>query len=224
MTDPSDPTAPPPDEPEEDGLSLHKKPPPDGEPTGGEPPRSYGAPPSQHYGGPPPQYAPPPGQQWGPPPQPPGPQPGFPAVPPPSGGGPAGGYYHDNASGLYLPAGVELASVGRRIGAYFLAIPLAIVTLGIGYVIWGLVLWPRGTTPALKVLGMKVYRIDNGTVPGFWRMALREIIGRFCDGVLSVITLLISLILFASGAKRQSLHDLVASTTVLYDPNKVLGG
>jgi hypothetical protein len=47
------------------------------------------------------------------------------------------GMYLDQASGLALPEGVQLASVGRRIGAYFLAIPLAIVTLGIGYVIWG---------------------------------------------------------------------------------------
>ena len=29
------------------------------------------------------------------------------------------------------------------------AIPLAIVTLGIGYVIWGLIVWGNGQTPAL---------------------------------------------------------------------------
>ena len=45
------------------------------------------------------------------------------------------GMYFDQASGLNLPMGVELASIGRRIGAYFLSIPLAIVTLGIGYAI-----------------------------------------------------------------------------------------
>ena len=81
-------------------------------------------------------------------------------------------------NGLYIPPGTELASHGRRIGAWFLAIPLFIVTLGIGYIVWGLILWTEGTSPALKVLGMRV-----------WRVAL---------------------------------HDMIASTTVLYDPNKLL--
>src|SRR5487761_1561876 len=60
-------------------------------------------------------------------------------MPPPSGyeyeqqgaGLAPAGTYIDPVNGLILPQGVELASVGRRIGAYFLAIPLAIVTLGI---------------------------------------------------------------------------------------------
>lgn len=66
------------------------------------------------------QGHPPPGQQ--------GPPPSYPSASPPG----YGGY---GAPGLQLPPGVELASVGRRIGAYFLAIPLAIVTLVIGYII-----------------------------------------------------------------------------------------
>jgi hypothetical protein len=43
--------------------------------------------------------------------------------------------YVDQVSGLLLPNGTELASVGRRIGAWFLTIPLVIATLGIGYII-----------------------------------------------------------------------------------------
>src|SRR5580700_8511868 len=107
----------------------------------------------------------------------------------------ATGLYFDQASGLILPQGVELASVGRRIGAYFLAIPLAIVTLGIGYIIWGLIVWGKGQTPALQVLGMRCWRPETGRVAGFWWMALREIIGRLAEGILSVITLLTSFIL-----------------------------
>jgi hypothetical protein len=110
--------------------------------------------------GPPPGYAPPPGAA-----QPAYPAPGgYPSAPPP----PVGNY---DPSGLGLPQGVEMASRGRRVGAAFLAIPLVIVTLGIGYIIWGLILWGRGTSPALKVLGMKVYHIDQRQVPGFGRMA-----------------------------------------------------
>lgn len=160
-----------------------------------------------------------------PPPTASGPYGGYPPAPPPMTApqvGP-GGLVLDQASGLYLPPGTQLASVGRRIGAYFLAIPLAIVTLGIGYVVWGLIVWGRGTTPALQVLGMRCYQPDTHTVPGFWRMALREVVGRIVDGILSLITEITSFVLFCTSAKRQSLHDLVGGTVVLHDPGKVLG-
>jgi uncharacterized RDD family membrane protein YckC len=128
----------------------------------------------------------------------------------------------DPVSGLNLPQGVQLATVGRRIGAFFLAIPLSIVTLGIGYVIWGIVLWGRGQTPALQVLGMRCWRPETGRIAGWWWMAFREIIGRIAEGILSIITLLISFILMMSGKERKCLHDLIAGTVVLYDPSKVL--
>jgi uncharacterized RDD family membrane protein YckC len=169
-----------------------------------------------------------------PPPVGPPPQPGYlpPAPPVPAGygyGQPGGmvappGMYFDQTSGLMLPQGVELASSGRRIGAWFLAIPLAIVTLGIGYAIWGLIVWADGQTPALQVLGMRCWRPEDGRVPGFWWMALREVVGRIAEGILSFITLLISLILMLTRPDRRSLHDLIAGTVVLYDPNKVLAG
>ena len=47
------------------------------------------------------------------------------------------GMYFDPASGLTLSNGTELATHGRRTGAYFLAGLLCIVTLVIGYAIWG---------------------------------------------------------------------------------------
>ena len=131
--------------------------------------------------------------------------------------------YMDQLSGLVLPNGVQLASVGRRIGAYFLAIPLAIVTLGIGYVIWGLVVWGRGQTPAQQVLGMRCWKTDTGRVATWGTMALREIVGSIAEGILSIISQLVSFILMLTRNDRQCIHDLVASTVVLHDPNKVLG-
>jgi uncharacterized RDD family membrane protein YckC len=137
-------------------------------------------------------------------------------------GASAPGTYLDARSGLVLPEGVQLATAGRRIGAFFLAIPLSIVTLGIGYVIWGLVIWGRGQTPALQVLGMRCWRPETGRVASWGWMALREIIGRIAEGILSIITLLISFILMMSGKERKSLHDHIAGTVVLYDPDKRL--
>jgi uncharacterized RDD family membrane protein YckC len=121
-----------------------------------------------------------------------------------------------------LPQGIQLAPVGRRIGAYFLAIPLAIVTLGIGYVVWGLIVWGRGQTPALPVLGMRCWRPETGSVAGWWWMALREIVGRIADGILSVITGILSFVLMVTGKERKTLHDYIAGTVVVHDPNKVL--
>lgn len=170
----------------------------------------------------PPFSDPPP--SWGPPPgaPPPPPPPGWSAGPVPAAAG-AGNLYQDPASGLMLPQGTELAGIGRRIGAFFLAIPLAIVTLVIGYAIWGLIVWGRGQTPALQVLGMRCYRPQTGRVANWGWMALREVIGRLVEGILSLITQLVSFVLFAARSDHRSLHDLIAGTVVLHDPNKVLG-
>lgn len=132
------------------------------------------------------------------------------------------GMYLDQESGLALPNGTALASSGRRIGAFFLAIPLSIITLGIGYLIWGLIVWGNGQTPALQVLGMRCWRPEDGRVAGFWWMALREIVGRIVDGILWVITELVSFIFMLSRPDRRTLHDLIAGTVVLHDPDNVL--
>ena len=195
------------------------------------PGQAHQPPPNQGYGQPPPNqgYDPPPpaGQGYNEAP----PNPGFtPAPPVPAGYGygqyPANavpqGMYVDQESGLLLPDGTQLASVGRRIGAYFLAIPLAIVTLGIGYIIWGLIVWGNGQTPALQVLGMRCWRPETNRVAGFWYMALREIVGGLVEGILGFITEITSFVLMVAGRERKAIHDYIAGTVVLHDPNKVL--
>jgi uncharacterized RDD family membrane protein YckC len=195
-----------------------------------------------------PQFNPPPWQGQQNPQPPPGfpqPPPGFPQAPPAFAQAPAGfpqappvpagygygqpggqpvpaGLYFDQQSGLMLPQGTVLASSGRRIGAFFLAIPLAIVTLGIGYVIWGLIAWGNGQTPTQQVLGMRCYRPETNRIAGFWWMALREVVGGIADSILYIITELISFIFMLTRPDRRALHDLVAGTVVLHDPNKVL--
>ena len=153
------------------------------------------------------------------------------------GGQPApAGMYLDQQSGLMLPQGTQLATPGRRIGAFFLAIPLVIITLGIGYLIWGLIVWPNGQTPALQVLGMRCFRPEDNRVAGFWWMALGEIVAGFCEGtpaggagtpaggaaILGSIIGLISFILMLTRPDRKTIHDLVVGTVVLYDPGNVL--
>jgi uncharacterized RDD family membrane protein YckC len=53
-------------------------------------------------------------------------------------------------------------------------------------------------------------------------MALREIVGRIADSILSVITLLTSFILMCAGKERKTLHDHIAGTVVLHDPRGIL--
>jgi uncharacterized RDD family membrane protein YckC len=132
------------------------------------------------------------------------------------------GMYLDQQSGLMLPEGTQLANPGRRIGAFFLAIPLIIVTLVIGYVIWGLIAWSNGQTPTLQVLGMRCFRPETNRVAGFWWMALRETIGRIADSILGIFTEATSFIFMLTRHDRKTIHDLVAGTVVLRDPNKVL--
>ena len=214
-------------------------------PQYGQQPPQYGQQPPQ-YGQQPPQYGQQPPQYGQEPPtyqqpqygqQPYGQQPygqdqqGLPQAPPvPTGYGYGQyggevvpqGLYRDERSGLLLPQGTQLANPGRRIGAFFLAIPLAIITLGIGYLIWGVIVWAKGTTPALQVLGMRCWRPEDNQIATFWWMALRAVVGRILEGLLSIITLLTSFILMLAREDRKTLHDLIAGTVVLYDPNKVL--
>ncbi|MGI8680359.1 MAG: RDD family protein [Jatrophihabitans sp.] len=156
-------------------------------------------------------------------------QPGYggfaPAPPPPAvtrGAPGPNGTVFDDAAGIYLPPGVELANRGRRIGAYFLAIPLIIVTLVIGYLVWGLTLWSKGTSPALKVLKMKCYKPGTGEVATFGTMALRDIVGSAIVESIFILPL-VSFIMFLATGKKQALHDVIGGTVVLYDPNNVLG-
>jgi hypothetical protein len=135
---------------------------------------AYGPPPGQPYGQPGQQPYTQPGDAYGQPTQAYG-QPGAaygqqtqgltpaPAIPANYAGGPyqgavPAGMYVDQASGLLLPDGTQLASPGRRIGAWFL----------------------------------------------------------------SLITEITSFVMFVASMDHKSLHDQIAGTVVLYDPNKVL--
>ena len=112
-----------------------------------------------------------------------------------------------------------LASAGARLGAHLMEGLLALVTLGIGWLIWSFVEWGKGTTPGHKVL--KQYIVDEKTGKTFsWgRMALREIVikGILC-GVLYVVTF--SIFYFVDSLMvvrddRRSIHDRISGSLVV---------
>ncbi len=132
------------------------------------------------------------------------------------------GMYFDQLSGLILPQGTQLASVGRRIGSYFLSGLLVFVTLGIGYLVWGAIAWTKGQTPTQQVLGMRTWKPQTRTNATWGTMFLRDVIGLIVTCIIPPFTEIVSFFLFVTGKERKALHDHIAGTIVLHDPNKVL--
>lgn len=68
------------------------------------------------------------------------------------------------------------ASIQHRLGGYFLDLALAIITLGIGWVIWSLVVWRNGLTPAKQLLKMRVVAEESRTNATWGHMAIRQLL------------------------------------------------
>ncbi|GAB3490769.1 RDD family protein [Flexivirga lutea] len=132
-----------------------------------------------------------------------------------------GGTHLDPSTGLVIPDGTQVASVGRRIGAFFLGFLLTIVTLGIGYVIWGLIEWGNGRTPVQRVLGMRCYKNNEFRTFGWGDMFLREFVYWAC-GIVFLVQIA-NFIVFVANGKRQALHDMASNCIVVHDPDRVLG-
>jgi uncharacterized RDD family membrane protein YckC len=98
--------------------------------------------------------------------------------------------------------------------SFFLAVGLFIATLGLGYLIWQVVAWDQGQTPAQRLLGLRCWRRDTREVAGRKHMALRQVTGLFLNG-----ELLIGPLLWLNSRELNSVGDVFAGTVVLYDPN-----
>jgi len=127
------------------------------------------------------------------------------------------GMYLDPDSGVVLPEGVRLASVGRLIAAFCLAVALFAVTLGVGYVIWGIAVWGQGQTPAQRLLRMRCWLPEAGRVAGREDMAVRQVLGLAFAG-----QLLIGVWLMLFSRAHKSLGDYLAGTVVVHDQDRSL--
>lgn len=125
--------------------------------------------------------------------------------------------------GREVPGSPIVCSAGRRLGGHLLDILLAIVTLGVGWLVWSLLAWRRGQSPAKQLLGM--YVVHDGRPASWKRMAAREIL---CKGVAGVIcgllarpTFGISLLPYyfwlCFNVDREALWDRPAGTHVVED-------
>jgi uncharacterized RDD family membrane protein YckC len=127
------------------------------------------------------------------------------------------GMYFDHHSGLVLPQGVQPRGVRRMVATYSVAVLLFIVTLGIGYIIWSLMTWGDGQTPAQRLFGLRCWRPENSRAAGRVQMALRQAAGLLLNGelLLGVFILLIE-------PARTSVGDYFIGTVVLHDPHDAL--
>jgi uncharacterized RDD family membrane protein YckC len=89
-----------------------------------------------------------------------------------------------NASELNL----RYASFQHRLGAIVLDATLMIVTLGIGWLIWSLIVWSEGQTPAKKILKLRTINFTNGAPATWGHMGIREGLIPITVSVASTIT------------------------------------
>jgi uncharacterized RDD family membrane protein YckC len=127
------------------------------------------------------------------------------------------GMWFDRDTWLILPQGVRTAGKGRVAASFFLAIGLFIATLGLGYLIWQVVVWDQGQTPAQRLLGLRCWRRDTREVAGRKYMALRQGTGLLLNG-----ELLMGPLIWLGSKELNSVGDVFAGTVVLYDPNRLL--
>jgi uncharacterized RDD family membrane protein YckC len=92
------------------------------------------------------------------------------------------------------------------------AVVLALTILGYNcYSALVMAMWAYGLTPGKWIVGLQVVRMDSGRPVGFWRMFLREYIGRFVASLLCAIGYIWALF----DANKQGWHDKIAKTLVV---------
>lgn len=132
--------------------------------------------------------------------------------PPPPGGG--GGFSP-------APGGASFGAVtpcenGVRLGALLLDSLLFLVTCGIGWLVWSIVLWGKSTSPAKKMLGLQIVDIKTGAPATMQQMLMRELLGKIVlQSVTSGVLSIISGVLILVQPSRQGVWDYVAGTTVV---------
>ena len=121
--------------------------------------------------------------------------------------------------------GLPFATPLNRFGAAVLESVLAIITLGIGWFIWWLILLGRGLTPARQILGLRIVDAKTMQPVSNGQVFLRGFVVYFL--AFSALASALSLVLFGAGwlftlvsallvfrSSHQTLWDQITGTTV----------
>ena len=117
---------------------------------------------------------------------------------------------------------MRYASFQHRLGAYALDAVLAVLTLGIGWLIWSLIVWGEGQTPAKKILRIRVRHFETGSVATWGHMAVREflvpltvvIAANLTIGIVALAWIIIEIVFYFTKNSR-TLRDLWVKTAVI---------
>lgn len=124
------------------------------------------------------------------------------------------------SANMSLPANVSIASPWIRLGAYLLESVLAVVTLGIGWLIWAAMIAGSGQTPAKRVLKLRVVDARSYRPVGFARMFwMRGFVAGLVAGFAITFTLGVLLFMPLWDKRNQNIWDKVSSTYVVSDPD-----
>jgi hypothetical protein len=117
-------------------------------------------------------------------------------------------------------AGMPVVRPGGRLCALLLELVLIVGTLGVGWLLWSLVSWSSGRTPAHQLLGHVVADAATGQSLGWGRMALRQVVacgllGAALGLVTAGVYVIVDAAMVFSGGHR-TLHDRLAGSVVRY--------
>jgi len=135
----------------------------------------------------------------------------FSSPPPPPPSNNSGSF----GAGAGAGVGVVPCGNGVRFGALLLDSLLFIVTCGIGWLIWDIVLWQQSTSPAKKMLNLKIVDINTGAPASMVQMLLREGLGKIVLSAITGIVGIISAVLILVVPSRQGVWDYISKTTVV---------
>ena len=127
-----------------------------------------------------------------------------------------------STSGEFNPASLRYASFQHRLGAYALDMVLAFFTLGIGWLIWSMIVWGEGQTPAKKILKLRTINATNGRPASWGHMGLREILvpmtvffaSIFTSGLAWIAWIVLEIVMYFNQGSR-TLRDLWVKTAVV---------
>jgi len=151
-----------------------------------------------------------------------------PLSPPPPAADPEGAGAHPSPD-PDDPASM-LASKGRRFGAFLLDFVLVIGTLVIGYLVWALIVYSRGQTPAKQVLKMRVVSVESRRAAGWLSMFVREWILKVAIpialnlitwGIGGTVRIAIGGITLLANDMHRGLWDNMMKTVVIDDPQNL---
>ena len=116
----------------------------------------------------------------------------------------------------------RFASFQHRLGAIALDAVLMVLTLGIGWIIWSMIVWSEGQTPAKKILKLRTLNFSNARSASWGHMAVREalipitvsIAASITGGIGSIAWIVVEIVFYFTKGQR-TLRDYWVKTVIV---------